>query len=191
MPTRIQHVLRKGRFCGTYAKGVACGSRREAYKRFRTAVAQRDVDVPLLLVDSEGPIDAWNPSTPGVLWAHLRDREGDRWERPDGVADDSVHLMVQMMESWFLADRDCLARYFGDGFNVNVLPSPQRNLEEVPKRDVAEALKTSTRQCKKGPYDKGKHSFQLLREVDASRVVEASPYARRLVETVAAKLGSP
>ncbi len=181
----------KAGFAKRMPKVVACGSRVEAYDKFCKAVAQRGTDVPLLLVDSEGPVGAWNPSTPGVPWAHLRDREGDQWKRPGGATDDSVHLMVQMMESWFLADRECLARYFGADFNENLLPAPQQNLEEVPKADVERALKDSTRQCKKkGRYDKGEHSFQLLRQLDVSRVVEASPYARRLVETVAAKLGT-
>ena len=181
----------KAGFAKRMPKVVACGGRVEAYRKFCKAVGQRRADVPLLLVDSEGPIGAWNPSTPGVPWAHLKNRVGDHWERPDGATDDSVHLTVQMMESWFLADRECLARYFGADFNENSLPAPQRKLEEVPKGEVAKALKESTRQCeRKGRYDKGEHSFQLLRELDVSRVVEASPYARRLVETVAAKLAS-
>ena len=28
--------------------------------------------------------------------------------------------MVQCMEAWFLADKDCLAAFFGLGFNRNV-----------------------------------------------------------------------
>ena len=159
-------------------KVVACGSRRQAYNRFRAAISQRSPDFIVLLVDSEGPVQADTP------WAHLREREGDRWERPAGATESSVHLMVQVMESWFLADRECLARHFGNGFNGNALPA-QRTIEDVAKADVERALRNSTKPSRKGRYNKGRDSFALLRLLDAAKVIEASPHARRLIEAIA------
>lgn len=174
----------KAGFAERMPKVIACGDRRQTYDKFCIAIAQRSGDFPVLLVDSEEAVIADTP------WAHLRNRKDDGWERPSGADDGNAHLMVQVMESWFLADRDYLAAYFGDGFNPNALPSPQQNLEDVAKEDVEKALENSTRQCrKKGRYDKGKHSFELLEKLDAKSVVDASPHARRLVETIAAKMG--
>ena len=158
---------------------VACGSRQHAYDKFRAAIARPSVDFVALLVDSEGPVSA------ATAWAHLKKRDG--WEQPGNASKRNVHLMVQVMESWFLADRDCLARYFGNGFRASALPA-QRNVEDVPKKEVGRALNESARGSRKEGYDKGRDSFELLRQLDAAKVIEASPDARRLVETLAAVL---
>ena len=159
---------------------VACGSRGQAYERFCTAIVQQADDFVVLLVDGEGPVDA----TP---WVHLK--QSDEWEQPDGATDLNAHLMVQVMESWFLADRDCLARYFGNGFRANALPAPQRDVEHIAKTDLDKALRESTRRSHKGRYAKGRDSFALLGRLDAARVISASSHARRLVETISGEMG--
>ena len=156
---------------------VACGSRQHAYDNFRRAIDMPSGYFVALLVDSEGPVNAT------TAWAHLKER--DRWERPASATEKTAHLMVQVMESWFLADRDCLARHFGNGFRASALPAPQRNVEDVAKEDVERALNESTRHSRKGRYAKGRDSFELLRQIDAAKVIEASPHARRLIETFA------
>ena len=156
---------------------VACGSRRHAYDDFRAAIRLPSVDFVALLVDSEGPVSAATP------WAHLKERDG--WAQPEGTTEENAHLMVQVMESWFLADRDCLARHFGNGFRASALPAAQRDIEDVAKEDVGRALNESTRRSRKGRYAKGRDSFELLKQVDATKVIEASPHARQLVETLA------
>ena len=160
-------------------KVVACGSRTRAYKNFRTAIGQRPADLIVLLVDSEGPVKA------DTRWAHLKERAGDGWERPVGAADRNVHFMVQVMESWFLADRECLAHYFGQNFRASALPAPQRPLEDVAKAEVERALQNSIRPTDKRRYIKGRDSFVLLGMLDAAKVIEASPHARRLIEAIA------
>ena len=156
---------------------VACGSRRHAYDDFRATIGRPSVDFVALLVDSEGPVSA------ATSWAHLKERDG--WERPAGAAEKNVHLMVQVMESWFLADRDCLARYFGQGFRASALPAVQRDIEDVAKEDVGRVLNESTHRSRKGRYAKGRDSFELLKQVDAAKVIKASPHARRLVRALA------
>ena len=111
----------------------------------------------------------------------------DTWAAPDGATDDNAHLMVQCMETWFLADRDCLEAFFGRGFNRKALPG-HRNIEEIAKADVFEGLKNATRRCQpKGEYGKGSHSFEILSEIDPSKVLAASPHAKRLIDTLQAK----
>ena len=160
---------------------VACGSRQHAYDDFCAAIDRPSEDFVALLVDSEGPVNAT------TAWAHLKER--DKWTRPAGATEENAHLMVQVMESWFLADRDCLALHFGNGFRASALPAAQRDVEDVAKEDVGRALNEATRHSRKGRYSKGRDSFGLLSQLDATKVIEASPHARRLVEILADVMG--
>ena len=161
---------------------LACGSRNEAYSDFCTAVMQAVPDVlPLLLVDSE---DAITQSP----WAHLKTR--DNWDKPAAATDEQVHLMVRCMESWFLADRSQLAKYFNQGFDANALPAGT-NVESIDKDTLMNALKHASRQCKtKSRYDKGEHSFEILSMIDPEVVAKASPHAERLLKTLRANIAT-
>ena len=132
----------------------------------------------LLLVDSEGPV------APGVtVWRHLHARDG--WTRPDGSGDDQVFLMVQVMETWFLADRDALRRYFGAEFRENAVRQwPE--LEAVPKATVLETLERATAACRQS-YAKGRVSFEVLARIDPACVEAACPHARALLDRLRAQ----
>jgi hypothetical protein len=91
-------------------------------------------------------------------------------------------LMVQCMESWFLADGAALEKFFGQGFRRNALPN-RAEVENVPKQDVLAALKQATRECA-AKYKKGSHSFEVLATLDPEKIAQASPYAHRLFETL-------
>ena len=164
---------------GQMPEVIPCGGRTIAFDRFRSAFANAaDNDFIVLLVDSEAPV----ASTTGP-WLHLKNRVGDEWEKPTGATDDNAHLMVQCMEAWFLADKEALAGYFGNGFKMNSLPS-RLEIEAIPKSDIEKGLKMATRQCTKGRYDKGSHSFGILAELNPGKVTQASPHARRLIDTL-------
>ena len=69
---------------------------------FRTAIRNpRPGQMPFLLVDSETAV-----TTGQSAWRHLGARDG--WDRPPQAGDDQAFLMVQVMETWFLADRNAL-----------------------------------------------------------------------------------
>jgi hypothetical protein len=53
-------------------------------------------------------------------------------------------LMVQCLESWFLADKAALEKYYGRQFMNDNLPG-NPNIEEIPKQDVVDGLKAATR----------------------------------------------
>ena len=172
--------FRKAGLAGRMPKLVACGGRDMAYDRFRTAFDGSGEIFVVLLVDSEGPVTQNDGS-----WAHLRRR--DNWQKPTQAMDDNAHLMVQCMEAWFLADKDTLAEYFGNGFNRNALPA-QPNVEDIPKTDIERGLKNATRQCTpKGQYNKGRHSFAILAKISPEKVTAASPHAKRLIKTLGEK----
>lgn len=172
--------FRKAGLAGRMPKLVACGARRMAYDGFRAAFDRSGEIFVVLLVDSEEPVTENAGS-----WDHLSRR--DNWGKPTRAADDNAHLMVQCMEAWFLADKDALVEYFGDGFNRKALPA-QANVEDIPKTDIERGLKSATRQCTtKGRYNKGRHSFALLAQISPEKVTTASPHAKRLIETLVDK----
>ena len=154
---------------------VACGSRRNAYDSFRTAHGG-GVNA-MLLVDAEAPVTATGP------WQHLKARDG--WVRPKGATNDQCHLMVQVMESWFLADVDALDSFYGRGFRKQALPG-STNVEAVSKLDVSKALQNASRSTGKGGYHKGAHSFAILETLNPAKVRSASPHADRLIGVLSA-----
>ena len=167
-------------FRGRMPAIVACGNRNDAYSSFKKAATHAgDDDFPVLLVDSEEEVsedEAWN---------HLKAR--DNWQRPEPAEENQAHLMVQCMESWFLADRQSLAAYFGAGFTENPLPGDP-NIEQIDKSNVFQALKMASRNARtKGEYRKGKHSFEILGGLDPDKVRAASKHADNMLTTLEEK----
>ena len=59
----------------------------------------------------------------------------DKWTFPH-LTNHQVFLMVQVMESWFLADRESVAAFYDGGFVQNSLPGTSTGIENIPKDDV-------------------------------------------------------
>lgn len=186
----FREFLEKAGLKGKMPGITACGSRQEAYKDYCTAL--KGGEAAVLLVDSEAPVTPehrqpkdqpaqWQP------WQHLKARDG--WDKPANALDSDCHLMVQVMENWFLADRETLKAFFGQGFRESALPAADRPIEDVTKDEVYRAVKLATQGCKtKGEYVKGEHSFKLLAKTDPAKVMAASPWARRFVEELKKKM---
>ncbi|MBF0632517.1 MAG: DUF4276 family protein [Magnetococcales bacterium] len=173
---------------------VACGSRKDAYESFCTAISHGED--AMLLVDSEESVaaeyqsDSAKPET-WLPWQHLKQRKGDGWEKPNGSLDTDCHLMVQVMESWFLADRDVLKEFFGQGFKSHLLPAAANAIEGVLKPQIYDGLDKASGNCKtKAPYGKGEHSFKLLAIIDPGKISAASPWARRFLDELKKKMGA-
>lgn len=155
-------------------KIVRGGGRNQTFDRFVTAAsAPSPGDLPILLLDSESAVGDGHS-----VWEHLKERDG--WDRPGGADGDQAFLMAQVMETWFLADRDALQRYFGAGFREKELKAWPR-LERVLKPTVLEALGRATAKCSKR-YAKGKVSFELLAKIDPTLVADACPHAKALID---------
>lgn len=166
---------------------VACGSRSEAYNDFCTAITNNEE--ALLLVDSEEAVSADcqedEDKTKWLPWKHLGRRVGDLWAKPTGSDDIDCHLMVQIMETWFLADRASLIKFFGPGFKEAKLPASGRAVEGIAKSEVYRSLKEASADCKtKEPYGKGTHSFKILASLDPEVVSLASPWAKRFLDAL-------
>ena len=161
---------------GRMPKIIPCGRRDRAYAKFKAAHVRNKETA--LLVDAEAPVGNAKP------WQHLKNRDG--WDRPMGATDDQCHLMVEVMESWFLADRGALAAFYGQRFREQALPQ-NPNIEQVTKQDVLGSLESATRNTTKGSYSKGKHSFEILGNLDPARVMDVSNHAKRFIDVLQAK----
>ncbi len=153
---------------------VRGGSRQRTLDLFSTAIDHpKTGELPLLLVDSEGPV-ARNTAAK----VHLQKADG--WTPPGEAKDEQVYLMVQVMETWFLADRRALQSFFGSSLRQSHLKE-WRNLESVSKSTVLTALTQATAGCAK-KYKKGKVSFELLERINPALVEQACPHAKRLLD---------
>ena len=155
-------------------KLVCAGGRQAAYDAFINALRTNGDAINVLLVDSESPIAAESGDDARDARdrvAHLAARDG--WDLAAASAE-RIHLMVQCMEAWVVADVDALVKYYGQGFARNVLPARQ-NLEEEPKLDVYDKLARATRNTQKGEYGKIQHASQILQRIDATKVAQRCP----------------
>ena len=159
---------------GRQWKLVCCGSRNEAYQGFQNALQNADAGIVILLVDSESNVGSATPTQ------HLATLDG--WKLDD-VSNDLVHLMVQTMETWIVADPAALRAYYQRGFREKALPQ-HPNLEKVNKTDISQALGRATQGSDKGKYQKIRHAQQILRHVNSRTVRERCSSCERLFETL-------
>ncbi len=162
-------------------KIVACGTRADAFKRFRTALESPGSGPCLLLVDSEEPVEAAKSA-----WEHVAQRSGDGWIRPEAAEDHHLHFMAVCMESWIAADGDSLARLYGQGFRKEKLPKPGRDIESISRAAILKALQAATSETQKGAYSKGKASFAALGAVNVGVVSQRLPFCNRFVDSLTA-----
>ena len=176
----FRKLIEKAGFSGRMPSTKACGSRNDAYDDFVTAIKNASPDTyPILLVDSEEAVvqDAW-----GHLTSH------DGWQRPENVEDEQAQLMVQCMETWCIADRKALRKFFGHQLQENALLNA-RDIEAKDKKEVQDALFKATRNCGKDRcYKKGKKSFELLGQLDPAVLKRDLLHFRRLCDTLQNKL---
>ncbi|SPE41776.1 conserved hypothetical protein [Candidatus Sulfopaludibacter sp. SbA3] len=113
--------------------------RTQTFDLYRTPVRNRRPDeLPLLLVDSESlPAQECSP------WQHLKARPEDNWDKPEGAGDDDAFLMICCMETWFIADRVALQRFFGQHWRENGIPKWE-TLEAISKEQVLKALNSAS-----------------------------------------------
>ncbi len=157
---------------------IICGGRATAYENFKTALQIHPQAVNILLVDAEAPVT----ETP---WEHLRQR--DNWDDL-GCSDEQCHLMVQMMEAWFMADPDALKAFYGQGFKANALPK-NADVEQISKDTLAKSFRQAIRGTHKPEYHKIQHGAKLLGLIAPLKVRQKSRHCDRLFTTLSALMG--
>ena len=176
----FRDLLCRAGFAGRLPKVVACGPRDTAFNGFKSAISRLS-GYPILLVDSEDLVANGNrPNNPSGAWRHLKSR--DNWQRPNTAHDDQAQLMVTCMETWLLADPDALLSHF-PGMNQHKL-LPDVGLEGRRREDVKVALDRATSPSRKGSYNKGRDSFDLLSKVEPTKLKCKLPHFQRLINTL-------
>ncbi|MCY3664555.1 MAG: DUF4276 family protein [Gemmatimonadetes bacterium] len=173
MDTFLQPLKDEARKKSLHWNLACCGSRDETFKRFRDAVNSSADAVNVLLIDAEGPVSQ-SPRR------HLQDR--DRWDL-SSIDEDTVHLIVQTMEAWIVADSETLKRYYGQDFKENKLPKAA-DLETVPKPTIKRSLDEATKDTQKGRYHKIGHASDLLKRIDAEKVKARCCHCRRVFKAL-------
>lgn len=154
-------------------KLVPCGARGNAFKAFKNAVRNATARIIILLVDAEDRVET-------TAREHLKSR--DQWDL-GFTMDDNVHLMVQTMETWIVADPAALADYYGQNFRESALPVTD-NLETISKTKIAQALKSATKATQKAAYHKTRHAGDLLKRIDSRKVRQRCPGCEGLFSTM-------
>lgn len=167
---------------------VPCGRRTAAYRDFCIALKQFPNDLNILLVDSEESLPEKCSDPKRRNWEHLAKREGDQWECPVGIDDSQCFLMIECMETWLVADRAALVKFYGKELNEKALPA-NRNLESVPKHTIADALKQATKKTQKGEYHKINHAFEIMELLNVATVRSAVPSCERLFAELETRIG--
>jgi len=156
---------------------IAANSGDAACEDFATAQRTHLNQWNILLRDSEGP-------DTGKLSAVLCTQKG--WSESYAG---SIFWMVEMMESWFHADKDALQEFYGERFNKNAL-KPNPKVEQIPKQDLKDGLHDATKDTGKGNYYRNKtsHGPKLLAKIKPKLVQEAAPNCKKLFDAILTKL---
>ena len=174
-----QRFFNKAGVDGQILEIAVGGGQEEAFKLFSKQLAfhglqQTTESKPLLLVDSEEPVASGN-----TVWQHLQTRSHNSFQRPAGADDQSAYMMVQAMETWFIADLTALQHFFGVQFDASVFENFPA-LETILKEDALEKLRQSSFKCKPR-YRKSKVSYDLLAQINPDTVADACPHANQLL----------
>lgn len=113
---------------------------------------------PFILKDAEGPLPRHRPK--------------------------HTYYWVEVMESWFLADRDAIAKALGSCVKVRSLPNPS-NVEQIAKARVFKLLSASTRPCGQEKHYDDSHppllAGRIFQVLDREKVKAKSTECRRFL----------
>ncbi len=169
------------------------GSGGKAVSKFSGALSDNDVDIVLLLVDSEGPA----PEPKGIKFKQYLSGEGQRPKNLrllDEAEEYQIFLMVQCTETWFIADKEGLASYYrrgGNQFDTSDLPPKGRQkVEDVDRHEIYASINKALAKAdehkrpeKRRRYEKY-HAFEIIAYIDPHKVEKASPHFKRLISVL-------
>lgn len=157
-------------------KIIPSSNTQSTYDDFIRSVDNSPQSFNVLLVDSDEPVGEDETAR------NFLQKKYKKWKLQK-IEENQCHLMVQVMESWFFADKDKLAEFYGQNFNRNAL-SNNTNVEKIPKADIESGLANATRNTQKGEYHKTRHGAKLLELINPQNVRESAPHCERLFVTI-------
>ena len=110
----FRELIEKAKLKNITFRLIMCGSKYETFKDFLNAAKSYQNSFVVFLLDSDAIVD--EKETP----KSFLQKQNPLWHLPE-AEENQCHLMVQIMESWFFADRDKLAEFYGQNFNRNAL----------------------------------------------------------------------
>lgn len=173
-------LIEKARAKNIAFRLILCGSKYETFKDFLNAARSYKESFVIFLLDSDAPLD--DNETPKTFLQ----RQNPLWDLQE-AEENQCHLMIQLMESWFFADKEKLAEFYGQRFNLNSL-SKNVNVEKIPKADVENGLANATRNTQKGEYHKTRHGAKILELINTQKVRASAPHCEKLFITVLEKI---
>jgi Domain of unknown function (DUF4276) len=156
------------------------GNKSETFKDFQRGIKSHQGSFVSFLIDSDNEIGE-NETAKSFL-----EKQNKSWSWKN-VTEDQCHLMVQIMESWFVADVETLKSFYGNNFSANAIPKHD-DLEKVAKVDIEKSLKKATEKTAKAEYNKIKHGAELLAKMDIHKVRAKSKHCELLFSTLENKL---
>ncbi len=156
-----------------------CKSTVDACEDFAKALEDHPAAFNILLIDSDGPVVKNQP-----LQNFIKLQKHSKYNL-DFIDENQIHLMVQLMEAWFVADLEALNTYYGQAFKASA-DLKRKNVEQIEKATLIRSLKTATRKTRKGEYHKIKHAADLLAKISPPKVRQAADYCERLFKTLEA-----
>ncbi len=155
-----------GKKIGNKMPKINLGSRKsQTINKYLTN--QLGADVQLLLIDLDGP---------------EAKKETDLKDNNLSAHQEKVYYMVQEMEAWFLSQPDVLDAFFGPDDKGKKVSDKlvKRKPAEIP--DPKRVLKNATKNTRKKEYHEIKHGVELLKRLDAQKLVDAFDDFKKLIE---------
>lgn len=141
------------------------GPNKETLDRFKNALEFRPDEHHVLLVDSDSQV------TKNAI-QHLTDELN--WNF-NGIEPNIVHLMVQEMEAWIIADPDALLVFYGDGFKSERFTG-LTDVEEISTYNLDHWLGSATSETTAKKYHKIRHASELLKLINRNKVREKATH---------------
>ena len=162
-------------------KVIPSGSTTDTFEEFIFSVENSPQSFNLLLVDSDEAI------ADGETARDFLQRKYKKWKLQK-IEVEQCHLMVQVMESWFIADVEALKDFYGQNFRESAIPKHQNNVETIEKATVENSLKKATAKTKKGEYQKIGHGAKILEKINPRKVRDAAPHCEKLFDSILDKI---
>jgi hypothetical protein len=145
---------------------------------FDIAYNPPSTEIYYLLVDSDGPVIS-------VPRNHLKTKFSSyRFLDDKKIPDNRIHLMVQVMESWFIADISALERFFGEGFDSAQIPQDQE-IESIDGDVAINSLKSASKGSSRGEYklySTIEFETGILKQLNPDILKDKAPHCKRLFE---------
>lgn len=176
----FKDIIERTRSKGIRWQLTLCNDTAETCRFFNRALRDYPERFNVLLVDADSAVEE-------KITSHQHIQNQHRCDLRD-AAEEQCHLMVQVMESWFIADIESLKNFYGkNDFNANAIPKTA-DVEKIGKDTIMQALKTATRKTQKGEYQKIKHAAELLERINSREVRKAAKHCEMLFSTLETKI---